>query len=290
MDELKDELNILLDKICKYSAELVNASASSIFLLEGESFIMKAAFGYSQQLVGKARYSPGEGITGWIGQGNTFVANSDDELKKDSRHIGKYDGELWKGKNTSCCGMIGIPLVSDNIIIGLIKVENKNMGTFSEEDVRSLKIFALSVAAAIEAKKDLINMIKGYYVFVLMPFSEDFEEIYEYGIKQTVNRLGMHCERVDEIEAFHDDNILTQIYNGIKRANFIIADMTNKNPNVFYEVGYAHALGKKVILLTQKKEDIPFDMNQRNHIIYKGKIKTLSTKLDKRLRAMLNIK
>jgi nucleoside 2-deoxyribosyltransferase len=120
-----------------------------------------------------------------------------------------------------------------------------------------------------------------------MPFAEKFDEIYEYGIKLTVNRLGMYCERVDEIVSIDDDNILAQIYGGIKRADFIIADMTDKNPNVFYEVGYAHALGKRVILLTQEKEDIPFNLNQRNHIIYEGKIKILSTKLEKRLRALI---
>ncbi len=51
--------------------------------------------------------------------------------------------------------------------------------------------------------------------------------------------------------------------------------MTGRNPNVFYEVGYAHALGKIVLLLTQNAEDIPFDLKHRPHTVYAGKIETL---------------
>jgi nucleoside 2-deoxyribosyltransferase len=282
-----DELNILLNRICKKCADLVDASASSIFLKEGEFFIMRAAFGYSQQLVGKAGYKQGEGITGWIALGNKFVANSDKELKRDPKHIGKYDKELWGDGKSSCCGMIGIPLVSDGIIIGLIKVENKKKSAFTEDDEKSLEIFAIAAAAAIESKRELINIIKGFYVFVLMPFSKEFDDVYECGIKPTINKLGMRCERVDEILDSKED-ILTEIYNGIKRADFIVADMSGKNSNVFYEVGYADALGKKIIFLTKKRKDIPFNLTLRNHIIYDGKIKFLSNKLEERLKAMVN--
>jgi hypothetical protein len=59
--------------------------------------------------------------------------------------------------------------------------------------------------------------------------------------------------------------------------------MTGKNPNVFYEVGYAHALGKNVILLTKNSEDIPFDLKHYPHIVYNGKIVLLKDELKKRL-------
>jgi hypothetical protein len=62
--------------------------------------------------------------------------------------------------------------------------------------------------------------------------------------------------------------MVERIYNQISKADFIVADMTGKNPNVFYEVGYAHALDKLVILVTKKDSDIPFDLKQRRHIIY----------------------
>ncbi|MBF0539640.1 MAG: hypothetical protein HQL03_15465 [Nitrospirae bacterium] len=65
----------------------------------------------------------------------------------------------------------------------------------------------------------------------------------------------------------------------------IIADMTGKNANVFYEVGYAHASGKEVILLTQKAEDIPVDLRNFNHIVYDGKLYILKEELEKRVTA-----
>lgn len=280
------ELDSLLDGICRECADLVNASASSIFLREDEKFIMRAAFGYSELLVGKASYKLGEGITGFIGEGNSFMANSDEEIRAHSKWVGKYNNEQWGGKERSCHGIIGIPLISDQVIIGLIKVENKSQGKFTEEDKRTLKIFARTATIAIETKKELIKKIKGLYIFILMPFSSKFNDIYEFGIKQTISKLEMHCERVDE--RHFTRNISQEIYRCIEKSNFIIADMTGRNPNVFYEVGYAHALRKEVILLTQNGEDIPFDFKDMNHIIYDNNIKLLSTKLEERLKALLN--
>src|SRR6185503_3410527 len=106
-------------------------------------------------------------------------------------------------------------------------------------------------------------------VLVLMPFSDDFKDIYESGIKSACKNIGVVVERVDE--QIHDQIILRQIYDQIVRADIIVADMTGRNPNVFYEVGYAHALQKRVILLTQHSKDIPFNLTHYQHIIYQGK-------------------
>ncbi len=59
--------------------------------------------------------------------------------------------------------------------------------------------------------------------------------------------------------------------------------MTGRNANVFYEVGYADAKKKLIILLTQKSEDIPFDLKHRPHVIYDGSIKTLKNELSSRV-------
>src|SRR5690349_2521588 len=88
-----------------------------------------------------------------------------------------------------------------------------------------------------------------HFVFVLMPFDETFADAYQLGIKEACREAGAYCERVDE--QIFQDSILERIYNQIARADIIIADMTGRNPNVFYETGYAHALGKQVILVTR---------------------------------------
>lgn len=104
------------------------------------------------------------------------------------------------------------------------------------------------------------------FVFVLMPFNDDFDDIYKLGIKAACNSEKVYCERVDE--QVYEGSMLDRIYNQIQHSDYIIADMSTQNPNVFYEVGYAHALQKKVILITQEESDIPFDLKHYYHIIY----------------------
>jgi nucleoside 2-deoxyribosyltransferase len=122
------------------------------------------------------------------------------------------------------------------------------------------------------------------FVFVLMPFDHAFDDIYEYGIRHAADEAGAYADRLDK--QLFDESMLERIFNQISKADVIVADMTGRNENVFYEVGYAHALGKIVILLTQEASDIPFDLKHRPHIVYGnggGKIDRLKTLLVPRL-------
>lgn len=118
--------------------------------------------------------------------------------------------------------------------------------------------------------------------FILMPFQDRFNDIYTYGIKATCEKLNIKCERADEV--IYTRDILRKIYECIRRADLIIADLTTRNPNVFYEVGYAHALRKTVILLASSARNIPFDLRGDPVVVYgkvKGsEIKTLSSRLE----------
>jgi nucleoside 2-deoxyribosyltransferase len=120
------------------------------------------------------------------------------------------------------------------------------------------------------------------FAFVLMPFDPAFDDIYRLGIKETAEKLGIRAERVDE-QIFHKENILERIYNQIDAADLIIADLTGRNPNVFYETGYAHAKGKVCLLLTSKADDIPFDLKHHRHLIYGDSIQNLRQALLKDL-------
>lgn len=125
------------------------------------------------------------------------------------------------------------------------------------------------------------------FVFVLMPFSSEFDDIYKLGIKSACEFENVYCERVDE--QYYEGSMLDRIYNQINKADYLVADTTNKNPNVFYEIGYAHALEKKVILITQDGNDIPFDMKHFMHILYeKDKISALKESLQKKIQWYLN--
>lgn len=120
------------------------------------------------------------------------------------------------------------------------------------------------------------------FVFVLMPFEKKFNDVYQLGIKKACDEAGAYAERIDE--QIFKESILQRIYNQIDKADVIISDMTGRNPNVFYETGYAHALGKNVILLTQNADDIPFDLKHYPHIIYGGVITELIPQLEKRVK------
>ncbi len=119
------------------------------------------------------------------------------------------------------------------------------------------------------------------FIFVLMPLDKKLNDTYKFGIKGAAEDAGAYAERVDE-QIFYD-GILDRVFNQINKADVIVADMTGRNPNVFYEVGYAHALGKIVILLTQNADDIPFNLKHRQHIVYAGQIETLRKELTGKL-------
>jgi hypothetical protein len=119
------------------------------------------------------------------------------------------------------------------------------------------------------------------FVFVLMPFDSKFDDIYKFGIKGAAEDAGAYAERIDE--QIFTEGILDRIFNQINKADVIVADMTGRNANVFYEVGYAHALGKVVLLLTQDANDIPFDLKHHQHTVYSGSIDTLRSELSKKL-------
>jgi CheY-like chemotaxis protein/nucleoside 2-deoxyribosyltransferase len=137
--------------------------------------------------------------------------------------------------------------------------------------------------------EDLIQEIgriaKTKFAFVCMPFAQEFEDFYDSGIKPVVLECGFKCVRADELQ--HNKGILEVVYDRIKSAHIVVADMTGRNPNVYYEVGYAHALGKEVVLLAQRADDLPFDLRGFNHVIYESRITVLKEKLNQRLKSML---
>lgn len=103
-------------------------------------------------------------------------------------------------------------------------------------------------------------------VFVIMPFTEQWsKDVWEQAISVAVKEMGMNPVRADNL---YGPNIMEDIWTGILQSSMVICDTTNRNPNVFYELGIAHTLGKKIILLTQNVDDIPFDLQAYRHVVY----------------------
>lgn len=123
-------------------------------------------------------------------------------------------------------------------------------------------------------------------VFVVMQFSEDYNHLYSQVIKPVCELFGYECYRGDEY--FTNGSILKEITDAINESAIIIADITPNNANVFYEVGYAHALNKPTILLSDKKRDkLPFDISGFRTLFYDNTIagkSEVETRLTKHLK------
>jgi hypothetical protein len=119
------------------------------------------------------------------------------------------------------------------------------------------------------------------FIFVVMPFDSSFDDVYQLGIRAACDEVEAACQRVDE--QIFQETILERIISQIRSADLIIAEMTGRKANVFYEVGFAHALNKRVILVTRNAEDIPFDLMPFPHVIYDGSIIRLKAELVRRI-------
>ena len=106
--------------------------------------------------------------------------------------------------------------------------------------------------------------------FILMPFTAEWSErVYKHIIRDHVESLGLQCVRADNK---HGPIIMEDIWISINHAAFIVADTTGKNPNVMYELGIAHSLGKPTILITQDTEAITFDHKHLRHYQYRDQV------------------
>lgn len=100
--------------------------------------------------------------------------------------------------------------------------------------------------------------------FVLMPFAREFAIVYDTIVDGLRDR--MSCSRADR--RFFLDGIFPRVMEGIASSELIVADLTGRNANVFYELGLAHVRTKNVLLLSQKREDLPFNIAGMNCFVY----------------------
>lgn len=125
-------------------------------------------------------------------------------------------------------------------------------------------------------------------VFVIMQFTEPYNSLYKEVIGNVTKEFDLNPLRADDM--FGPGIILQDIVKKIVESTIIIAEISSKNPNVFYELGYAHALGKPTILLAEKGDELPFDIQGYRVIFYENTIqgkKIVEDNLRKHLKAIL---
>lgn len=99
----------------------------------------------------------------------------------------------------------------------------------------------------------------------MMPFDAGFNEVY-VAIQEAAVNAGLRCRRADDI--WENPAVIQDVVSLIDRSRVVICDCSGRNPNVFYEAGIAHTLGREVILITQNAEDIPFDLRHLRYVQY----------------------
>lgn len=102
-------------------------------------------------------------------------------------------------------------------------------------------------------------------VSVMMPFDAAFAAVYD-SIRAAAEAVGLRARRADDI--WENPAIIQDVVSLIDRSRIVICDCTGRNPNVFYEAGIAHTLGREVILVTQSDHDIPFDLRHLRYVRY----------------------
>lgn len=102
-------------------------------------------------------------------------------------------------------------------------------------------------------------------VAVMMPFTAEFDSVYE-AMQRACSDCELRCLRADDL--WEETTIIQDIFNLIYRAHVVVVDFSRKNPNVMYETGIAHTLGKTVVPLSQSLDDVPFDIKHHRVLQY----------------------
>lgn len=122
--------------------------------------------------------------------------------------------------------------------------------------------------------------------FIVMEFKRpDVENLYNHAIRPVLENLDIEPKRVDRYE--FEGQITEEIVRNLHTCRFVVAECSRKNPNVFFEIGYALGISKQVIFCVDKEENIPFDLKDYKFIIHEGSIDDLRDGLKKRVEYLL---
>lgn len=111
------------------------------------------------------------------------------------------------------------------------------------------------------------NITAGDSCFVLMPFAPPLGNHYSLIYEPAIAKAGLRLVRADA-DIFATGKIMDQVWAGINAAKVLVAELTSRNPNVFYELAIAHALRKPVVLISSNEGDVPFDVRHIRVIYY----------------------
>jgi hypothetical protein len=153
-------------------------------------------------------------------------------------------------------------------------------------DMIDMTIGVLRKPPAVETKNaEKVTAVRQGFAFVAMPMDKDDHQLVDVleAIKAGAKECGLTAERIDEDES--NERITDRMLDSIHSAEFVIADLTNGRPNVFYEAGYAHGIGKIPIYVAREGTQLHFDVKDYPVIMFRN-MKELREGIARRLRAI----
>lgn len=182
-------------------------------------------------------------------------------------------------QNVDLFAMMFSPPYLMNLMIHVVDMIDKTIGVLKAPP-RELKP-AKAVAAPDPVQKG--------YAFIAMPIDPadaQFEDVLD-AIKEAAKRCGIQAERVDEPHS--NERITDRILESIRKAEYVIVDLTGSRPNVFYEAGYAQGLRKTPIYIAREGTRLEFDLKDYPVIFFKN-MKELKDMLERRLRGLAEVR
>lgn len=200
-----------------------------------------------------------------------------------ANHLYKYECKNFNGNwnYEKLAGSISplnaktIYKIKAEIIGSIITLYINDIKVFSINTKNTLKRTNIGIWARSTSSIIIHNFQAAYdkpKAFVVMQFGKDYDELYYDVIKPICVKKGYDVYRADE--SMQAGLIINDIIDSIQNSSIIIADITPDNPNVFYEIGFSHALKKPTVLLHEKgkREKLPFDVSGFRTIFYDNTI------------------
>ncbi len=135
------------------------------------------------------------------------------------------------------------------------------------KDISDKSSGAAADEKTIKKQSKAAGVTSGDTCFVMQPFASPLGDYYEKVYKPAIEKAGLKPVRADA-DIFATGKIIDQVWRGINAAKVLVAELTSRNPNVFYELGLAHALRKPVVLISSNEDDVPFDVRHIRVIYY----------------------
>ncbi len=174
--------------------------------------------------------------------------------------------------NNALTDTFGIPAekVSEFYKIFISSLESAKLIEKIGEKIRIIDASQTSTStdgtSQIKKLAEKVNIGSGDTCFVVMPFASPVGTYYQSIYEPAIKKVGLIPVRADA-DIFGTGKIMDQIWRGISDAKVLVAELTGRNSNVFYELGLAHALKKPVVLVSSNENDVPFDL-QHIRVIY----------------------